>query len=173
MCSLFAVSSWFVQRASLTVNIDLSDVTNRYYKVLYRTVVVYEKKNRSWCSVDPEKSQPLGPPFSGKLGKPRFPLERWALGLGFFCPHWTPMIDSIYLINPLQPVGKIKRTVVRWQYAGRTRMRDVFKMFKWCHHVASQWIQYFLEAFSMCFQYKMLYIVVNKKKETIIHVRMG
>ena len=48
------------------------------------------------CSVVPEKSQPSGPPFSWKLGKPRFPLERWALGLGFFCPHWTPMMDSIY-----------------------------------------------------------------------------
>ena len=88
------------------------------------------KRIDHWCSVDPEKSQPSIPPFSGKLGKPRFPLEQWALGLGFFCPHWTPMIDSIYLTNPLQPVGKIKRTVVRWQYAGRTRMRDVFKMFK-------------------------------------------
>ena len=29
MCYLFAVSSWFVQPASLTVNIDLSDVTNK------------------------------------------------------------------------------------------------------------------------------------------------
>ena len=26
----------------------------------------------------------------------RFPLERWTLGLGFSCPHWTPMMDSIY-----------------------------------------------------------------------------
>ena len=47
MRCLFAVSRWFVQRAPLTVNIDLSDVTNKYYTVLYRTVSVYEKKNRS------------------------------------------------------------------------------------------------------------------------------
>ena len=36
MRCLLAVSSWFVQRASLTVNIDLSDVINRY--TLYSTV---------------------------------------------------------------------------------------------------------------------------------------
>ena len=60
MRCLFAVSSWFVQRASLTVYIDPCDVTNRYYTILYRTVVVNEKKNRSLV-------------FSGS---------------GFFCPHW-------------------------------------------------------------------------------------
>ena len=43
------------------------------------------------------KSQPSDPPFQWKLGKPRFPLGRWALGLGFSCPHWTPMMDSILL----------------------------------------------------------------------------
>ena len=37
-----------VRRMSLTVNIDLSDVDNKYYTVLYRTIVVYEKKNRSF-----------------------------------------------------------------------------------------------------------------------------
>ena len=35
------------------------------------------------------------------LGKPRFPLKRWALGSGYSfrdsCPHWTPMMNSIYL----------------------------------------------------------------------------
>ena len=35
MRCLFAVSSRFVLRASLTVNIDLSDVTNKYYTLLY------------------------------------------------------------------------------------------------------------------------------------------
>ena len=33
---VFAVLGWFEQRASLTVNIDLSDVTNKYYTELYR-----------------------------------------------------------------------------------------------------------------------------------------
>ena len=67
MRCLLAVSSLFVQRASLTVNIDISDVTNTYY-----------------------------------TGKPRFPLERWALRLGFsFCPHSTPMVDSILLAHQI------------------------------------------------------------------------
>ena len=30
------------------------------------------------------------------IGKPRFPLERWALVLGFLFPHWTAMMYSIY-----------------------------------------------------------------------------
>ena len=37
-------------------------------------------------------------------------------------------------------------------------------MLKWCHHVASQRIQDFLKAFFMCFQYKMRYLVVIKKR---------
>ena len=62
MRCLFAVSSWFVQRASLTVNIDLSDVTNRYNTVAYGTVAfrigIWEKRIDHWCSVALEKSQP-------------------------------------------------------------------------------------------------------------------
>ena len=34
-----------------------------------------------YCSVVPEKSQPSGPPFTGKLDKPGFPLERLAIRL--------------------------------------------------------------------------------------------
>ena len=33
---------------------------------------------------------------SGKRGLSSFPLERWTLGFGFYCPHWTPLMDSIY-----------------------------------------------------------------------------
>ena len=61
MRCLFAVSSWFVERASSTVNIDLSDVTNKYYTVLYRTVVVYEKKNRSLVFSGDRKIPTRGP----------------------------------------------------------------------------------------------------------------
>ena len=32
----------------------------------------------------------------GNSAKPRFPLERLTLWLGFPCPHLTPMIDSLY-----------------------------------------------------------------------------
>ena len=55
------------------------------------------KRIDHWCSMVPEKSQPSGPLFSGKLVKPRFPLEQWALGLGFFCPRWTPLMNCIDL----------------------------------------------------------------------------
>ena len=63
------------------------------------------------CSVVPEKFQPSCQPFNGKLGKPRkprFPLERNTIGLGFSHPHWPPMMDSIYFTYPYQPMGKIK-----------------------------------------------------------------
>ena len=49
-----------------------------------------------YCSVVPGKSRHLGSPFSGKLRKSRFQLEWWSLELRFFCPHWTPIMDSIY-----------------------------------------------------------------------------
>ena len=143
MRCLFAVSSWFVQCASLTVNIDLSDVINEYYTVLYRTVVVYEKKNRSLVSSGSrKKSQPSVPPFSGKLGKPPFPLERWALRLGFFCLHWTPMMDSIYptwtlmvdCYNFTQAIlpSLSREGYIHWLYWSSS---DVIVMFKCCHHV--------------------------------------
>ena len=41
-------------------NIDLSDVTNRYYTVLYGTVVEYEKKNRSLVISGSRKFPTLG-----------------------------------------------------------------------------------------------------------------
>ena len=51
ICSLF--NAMFIRCFKLIctacvidLNIDLSDVTNRYYTLLHRTVVVYEKKNR-------------------------------------------------------------------------------------------------------------------------------
>ena len=47
-------------------------------------------------------------------------------------------------------------------------------MLKCCHHVPSQRIQDFQEAFFMFFQYKMWYLLVSEQeKESIIHVRMG
>ena len=128
MCSL--LNALFIRCFKLiytTVNIDLSDVTNKYYTVLYRTVVVYEKKNRSLVFSGSRKIPTLGSTVQWEtrqasfptgtvgprvgiflsplntndgqyvralenilrqnIGRPRFPLERWALGLGFFCPH--------------------------------------------------------------------------------------
>ena len=45
MRCLFAFSSLFVQRTSLTVNIDLSDITTKYYTVLYRASWYMRKKS--------------------------------------------------------------------------------------------------------------------------------
>ena len=50
-----------------------------------------------WCTVEPGNPNP-GPTVPvGNSAKPRFPLERWTLGLGFPCPHLTPVMDSLYL----------------------------------------------------------------------------
>ena len=70
---LFTVSSLFVQRASLTVNIDLNDVTNRYYTVLYRTVVVHEKKNRSLMFSGSRKMPTLRPTVQWETRQASFP----------------------------------------------------------------------------------------------------
>ena len=42
---LFAVSSWFVPRASLTVNIDLGDVTKWYYSTVPYSCGIWEKES--------------------------------------------------------------------------------------------------------------------------------
>ena len=72
-----------------------------------------------WCSVVPEKSRPSGPPSNGKLGKARFPLERWALRLQASFPTGTvgPRVwiflsalntnDGFYLSNMGSDVGQI------------------------------------------------------------------
>ena len=104
--------------------------------------------------------------WNNHLFKPRFPLERWALGLGFFCPHWTPMMDSIYLTYPYQTLGKIKN---EQQHAGRTSICDIIVVLILRHHVASGLIQNFLEVFFMFFQYEMRYLVVSKKAKKRIH----
>ena len=76
MRCLFAVSLCFIQRASLTVNIDLSDVTNKYYTVLYRTVAVYEKKNRSLV-------------FSGSRKNPNPRVHRSVGNSASLVSHWN------------------------------------------------------------------------------------
>ena len=84
MCCLFAVSSWFVQRASLTVNIDLIEVTNRYYTVLYRTVVVYEKKNRSLVFSCSRKFPTLGSTVQWETRQALFPTGTVGPRFGIF-----------------------------------------------------------------------------------------
>ena len=45
MRCLLAISSWFVQRASLTVNIELSDVTKWYYNTVPYGLGIWEKES--------------------------------------------------------------------------------------------------------------------------------
>ena len=60
-------------------------------------------------------------------------------------------------------------------YICRMSICDVIEMLEWHHHVASQRIQNFLEAFFMFFffQYKMRYLVVSKTKNPIYSCEDG
>ena len=83
---------------------------------------ICEKVNRSLMfSVDRKI-----PTIGGKLGKPRFPLERWTLGLRFSCFHWTPMMDSIYptIAESLMGDAKLYTTTSFLLYAGTNTSRD-------------------------------------------------
>ena len=70
---------------------------------------------------------------------------------------------------PLPARGKDKKRIAtRRLHADCTLIHNVIVMSKWCHHVASQHIQDFSEAFFMFFQYKIWYlVVVNKKKNPL------
>ena len=72
------------------------------------------------CSVSTGKSQPSGSTrSSGKFGKPSFPLERSALGLGFSCSHWTFMMDSYPTREIYEP--RHDKTCLRGLRPGRTQ----------------------------------------------------
>ena len=140
MRCLVAVSSWFVQRASLTVNIDLSDVTNKYYTVLYRTVVVYEKKNRALMFSGSRKIPTLWSTVQWETRQASFPTGMVGLWVRIFLSPLNTN-DGFYLSHtPVPALGKDKKTAARWPH------------YPWrhynVHHVASQRIQDFLKAFS-------------------------
>ena len=105
-CS-FAVSSWFVQRASLTVNIDLSDVTNKNYTVLYRTVVVYEKKNRSLVFSGSRKIPTLGSTVHRKTRQVSFPTGTVGPRVGIFLSPLNTN-DGFYLSYPCYLTQDVK-----------------------------------------------------------------
>ena len=100
MRCLFAVSSWFVQRASLTVYIDPSDVTNKYYTVLYRTVVVYEKKNRSLVFSGSRKIPTLGSTVQWETRQASFPTGTVGPRVGIFLSPLNTN-DGFYLSHSL------------------------------------------------------------------------
>ena len=148
MRCLFAVSSWFEQRASLTANIDLSDVTNRYYTVLYRMVVVYEKKNRSLVFSGSRKIPILGSTVQWETRQASFPTGTVGPLVGIFLSPLNTN-DGFYLSHiPVPALGNDKkRTAARRSHDGCTSFHDVIAMIKWRHHDASQRIQDFLEVF--------------------------
>ena len=144
MRCLFAVSSWSIQRASLTVNIDLSDVTNKYYTVLYRTVVVYEKKNRSLVFSGSRKIPTLGSTVQWETRQASFPTGTVGPRVGIFLSPLNTN-DGFYLsLIPIPACWKDKKwTATRWPHTGRTSIPDVIVMLKWRHNVAFQRIQDF------------------------------
>ena len=110
MRCLFAVSSWFVQRASLTVNIDLSDITNKYYTVLNRTVVVYEKKNRSLVFSGSRKIPTLGSTVQWETRQASFPTGTMGPRVGIFLSPLNTN-DGFYLSHiPVPALGKDIKT---------------------------------------------------------------
>ena len=143
MRCLFAVSNWFVQRSSLIVNIDLSDVTNRYYTVPYCMVAkcrigMWEKEliiGVQWFQKNPN------PRVHGSVGNWACFVSHWnggPSGWDFSIPtehQWWILLSHI----PVPALGKDKkRTATRGPHTGRMSFRDVIAMIKWRHHVASQ-----------------------------------
>ena len=127
-----------MQRASLTVNIDLSDVTNRYNTVLYHTVVVYEKKNRSLV---PEKSNPW---VQRSVGNSASLVSHWNGGprIGIFLSSLITN-DGFYLSRSsyayLTWVAMWDRFFQRRAYLGiaRSCKTNPSLVITLCHHSAS------------------------------------
>ena len=98
-----------------------------------------------------------------------FPLEWWALGLGFFCSHWTPMMDSIYLTCPYQPWERYKTK----RRTSKARRKHVDRKLAQRRSVTSllcqnDVIMLHLSEFRIFWKsYNMRYIVVSKKKNPL------
>ena len=93
---------------SLTVNINLSDFTNKYYTVLYRTVVVYEKKNRSLVFSGSGKIPILGSTVQWETRQASFPTGMVGTRVGIFLSPLNTN-DGFYLsLIPVPARGKDK-----------------------------------------------------------------
>ena len=90
----------------MTVNIDLSDVTNKYYTVLYRTVVVYEKKNRSLVFSGSRKIPTLGSTVQWETRQASFPTGTVGPRVGIFLSPLNTN-DGFYLSHMGSDVGQI------------------------------------------------------------------
>ena len=128
MRSLFAVSCWFVLRASLTVNIDLSDVTNKYSTVLYRTVVVYEKKNRSLVFSGSRKIPTLGSTVHWETRQASFPTGTVGPRVGIFLSPLNTN-DGFYLSYMttwlLSYMGRVKYSFIPKKNNQRTNILHI------------------------------------------------
>ena len=113
------------------VNIVLSDVTNRYYTVLYRTVMVYEKKNRSLVFSGSRIIPTLGSTVQWETGQVSFPTGTMGPRVGIFLSPLNTN-DGFYLSNIPVPASEKdeKCTAARRSHAGRTSIRDVIVMLK-------------------------------------------
>ena len=80
-----------------------------------------------------------------------------------FCPC---KIILSHISVPVRWKDQIRTATCR-PHAGHTSICDVTVMLKIRHHVAFQPIQDFLEVFFMVSQYKMRYLVVNKKNNSM------
>ena len=148
----------------------LSDVTNKYYTVLYHTVMVYEKKNRSLVFSDSRKIPTLGSTVQWETWQALFPTGMVGPRVGIFLSPLNTN-DGFYLSHlPVPAHGKDKkRTAPCRPHPGQTLIHGVIVMLKKCHYVPSQQIQNFLEDFFMVFffKYKMRYLVASKKKNPL------
>ena len=127
--------------------------------ILYRTVqsldleVVYEKKKRPCLFSGSRKFPTLSSTVHWNLASL---VSHWnagrALGLGFFCPHWTPMMDSIYLTNAILP--RLSREgyvhLLYWNTCTLSSS-DVIVMLK-CHHQVKLYLSVFSDFWKLIFK---------------------
>ena len=86
---------------------------HRDHSISY-ALVCEKNKIHHWCSVGTEKSQPEGPPSSGKRGLPSFPLNGGPEGWDFFgtTEHQWSILFLIYHDRTVQYIHII--TLVTW-----------------------------------------------------------
>ena len=159
MGCLLAVSSWFVQRASLTVNIDLSDVINRYSQ--YCTVRSWYMRKRidHWCSVVPEKIPTLGSTVQWETRQASFPtgtvgprvgiyLSPLNTNNGFYLSRisyayltWVAMWDRFFRQRAYMGITRSRmRWYVRKDFLSQGKISDI--LFSHTNVYEIEWSQY-------------------------------
>ena len=149
----------------MTENIHLSDVTNKYYTVLYRTVVVYEKKNRSLVFSGSRKIPTLGSTVPWETRQASFPTGMVGPRVGIFLSPLNTN-DGFYLSLTLVPAQG--RDQNKQLHVGRTHAARLCVASLSCKNDVTMSncsvLRTFLEVFFMHFQYKMRYLMVRRKR---------